>query len=252
MCIIIFKPKNRKMPSDEIIKRCFESNPNGAGIMYRNKDNQIVINKGFMTVDALKDAITEISKNIELKKTDVCIHFRISTTGSTIPANCHPFPLSNEINDLKELSVIADRAIAHNGILHDYSKLHNQETDLSDTMYFAKMLSGVNDRFLQNVISAHAINSRFCLMTNKKTLTWGLINDKGLFYSNTSYKPQTTTINQFSNWEYLQNLNAKYPTYRKDKQTDLSELVEDQLTNSRIEREKFKRYLESGGAYSAM
>jgi predicted glutamine amidotransferase len=243
MCIIIFKPKNRKMPSDEIIKRCFESNPNGAGIMYRNKDNQIVINKGFMTIEALQEAIKEISKNVELRKTDVCIHFRISTTGSTIPANCHPFPLSNEINDLKELSVIVDRAIAHNGILHDYSKLHNQETDLSDTMYFAKMLSGVNDRFLQNVISAHAINSRFVLMTNKKTLTWGLINDKGLFYSNTSYKPQTTTINQFSNWEYLQD---KYPMNKNYKQTDLCEIADTQISNSERDRKSFERYLKNG------
>lgn len=252
MCIIIFKPKNRKMPSDDIVKRCFESNPNGAGIMYRDANNQIIIKKGFMDIDSLLNGIAEIKESIDLKKTDVCLHFRISTTGSTIPANCHPFPLSNDISDLKVLSIIADRAIAHNGILNDYSNLHNAETDLSDTMYFAKMLSGVNDRFLQNVISAHAINSRFVLMTNKKTLTWGLINDKGLFYSNTSYKKQTEIINQFSNWEYLQNLNAKYPTYRKDKQTDLSELAEDQLTNSRIEREKFKRYLESDGAYSAM
>ena len=244
MCIIVFKPKNRNMPSDEIIKRCFETNPNGAGLMYRY-DNKIHIKKGFMTVDTLINCINEIKQTVNLKKTDVCLHFRISTTGSTIPQNCHPFPLSNNIDDLKSLEITTDKAIAHNGILNDYSKLHNDQTDMSDTMYFSKMLSGVNDRFLQNVISAHAINSRFVLMTVKKTISWGLINDKGILYSNTSYRIYNTPTNQFSQWEYLQN---KYPYNKDDRQTDLNDLIhkaDNQISDSQEERRKFERYLRS-------
>lgn len=234
------------MPSDKIISRCFEANQNGAGIMYRN-ENKIHIKKGFMTVDVLKTAITEIGQTINLKKTDVCLHFRISTTGSSIPQNCHPFPLSNNIDDLKSLEIITDKGICHNGILTDYSKLHNEKTDLSDTMYFSKMLSGVNDRFLQNVISAHAINSRFCLMTARKTIVWGLINDKGLFYSNTSYKP-SIAVNQYvnpyaanwNNYRYIDGIDIPDKDYR---QTDLSEIGEKFETK---DRKEFLDYLKKG------
>lgn len=175
------------MPSLDIMARCFETNPHGAGFMYR-AENKIHVVKGFMTLDALLNALNLVSESVNLIKTDVCIHFRISTTGSTIPANCHPFPLSGEIDDLKALSITCDRAIAHNGILYEYSKFHNDESDLSDTMYFAKMLSGVNDRFLPVVIERHAVGSRFVLMTNKKTISFGMIKEKGLFYSNQSFR----------------------------------------------------------------
>jgi hypothetical protein len=197
MCIIIFKPKRVPMPTLEIMKNCFEANPNGAGFMYRD-DGVIHISKGYMTLEELLNAINLTSETINLKKTDVVIHFRISTHGSSIPPNTHPFPLSNEISDLKALNIICERAIAHNGILHEYGGFSNAVSDMSDTMYFAKMLSTVNDRFIAPIMEVHAAKgSRFVFMSGKgKTIHVGMNKPKGtgIWYSNTSYATPVVTI----------------------------------------------------------
>lgn len=197
MCIIVFKPRKVPMPSLEIIENCFKNNPNGAGFMYRH-EKKIHISKGYMTLDALCNALNLVNEVVDLRKTDVTLHFRISTTGSTIPQNCHPFPLSNNVEDLKALNIVVDRAIAHNGILQSYAGYHNTETDMSDTMYFAKMLSGVNDKFIAPVIDSHTTTgSRFVYMSGAgKSHTFGLYKRKGcgLWYSNESYTPPVVTI----------------------------------------------------------
>lgn len=192
MCIIIYKRKKLDMPSLDILENCFENNPNGAGFMYR-VDNKIHISKGYMTYDKLIEALLKVQETVNLKRTDLVIHFRISTTGSSVPENCHPFPLSNKIADLKALNIECNRAIAHNGILEGYAGFHSKDTDLSDTAYFAKMLSGVNDRFVEAVIDQHSLTSRFVYMSGRgKVIVFGMTkipdgDGKGLWVSNNTY-----------------------------------------------------------------
>jgi len=190
MCIIVYKPKKVPMPSPEIMKNCFKANPDGSGFMYR-ADDMIHISKGYMTLEALQAAIKAAAETVNLKATDVVIHFRISTHGSVVPENCHPFPLSNDSSDLKALSIVCPRALAHNGILHEYGEFTNGETDMSDTMYFAKMLSGVKDRFIEPVMSSHAAKgSKFVYMSGAgKSVSFGMFKPKGsgLWFSNTGY-----------------------------------------------------------------
>jgi len=235
MCIIVLKPKHRKMPSLEIMENCFSANPDGSGFMYRD-DGKIHIVKGFMSLADLLDAINLVNDTIDLRATDVCLHFRITTHGSSTPANCHPFPLSNDIQDLKALSIITDRAIAHNGILHDYGKMTNASSDMSDTMYFAKMLSGVNDRFISNVISAHSHGSKFVLMTGKKTLSFGMKKYKGLWYSNDSYKPYIAPKVAY--------ISTMWDTWNKYDQSTLSSIVSDTKLSD-MDRDGFMDYLKN-------
>lgn len=199
MCIIVFKPRRVPMPTLEIMENCFTANPDGAGFMYRDS-GVIHISKGYMTLEALLEAINLTQETINLKKTDVVIHFRISTHGSSIPANTHPFPLSNEVPDLKSLNITCERAIAHNGILHEYGGFSNAATDMSDTMYFAKMLSHVKDKFIAPLMEVHAAKgSRFVFMSGEgKTVSVGMMKPKGtgIYYSNTTYlKPVVTIYN---------------------------------------------------------
>ena len=205
MCIIVFKPKRVTMPSIDIMENCFTNNPNGAGFMYRDGD-VVHISKGYMTLDALQGALNLVSETVNLKAADVCIHFRISTTGSSIPANTHPFPLSNDVDDLRALNIICARGLAHNGILHDYATFHNINTDMSDTMYFAKAISGVKDRFIETVIAPHvAKGSRFVYMPGKgKTILFGMDKPKGtgIYYSNTSYLKALPTIYDYTPSKY--------------------------------------------------
>lgn len=46
MCIIIVKNSRMDLPDKEILKRCWNKNPHGAGFMYNYND--VVIKKGFM------------------------------------------------------------------------------------------------------------------------------------------------------------------------------------------------------------
>jgi hypothetical protein len=193
------------MPTLEVMTNCFVNNPDGAGIMYRDA-GVIHITKGYMTLEKLLEAINVTSETVNLKKTDVVIHFRISTHGTTIPSNCHPFPLSNNVDDLKALNVICGRAIAHNGILHEYAGFSNAVTDMSDTMYFAKMLGAVNDRFIEPVIASHAARgSKFVYMSGHgKTASFGMLKPKGsgIYYSNTSYLKSIPTIFDYTPSKY--------------------------------------------------
>jgi len=203
MCIILYKPKKVPMPTLEIMENCFTANPNGAGFMWKEGDI-IHISKGYMTLDALQGALLQLENP---KMLELVIHFRISTTGSSVPQNTHPFPLSNDIDDLRALNIICERGLAHNGILHDYAKFHNIDTDMSDTMYFAKSIAGVKDRFIENIIAPHAAKgSKFVYMNGKgKTITFGMFKPKGtgIWYSNTSYtKPVVTVYDNRFNHEW--------------------------------------------------
>jgi hypothetical protein len=194
MCIILYKPRKVPMPSLEVMENCFTANPDGAGFMWKEGDI-IHISKGYMTLDALQGALNNLDTP---KMLELVIHFRISTTGSSIPQNTHPFPLSNDVDDLRALNIICERGLAHNGILHDYAKFHNIDTDMSDTMYFAKSIAGVKDRFIETVIAPHAAKgSKFVYMNGKgKTIHFGMFKPKGtgIWYSNTSYLKPVVTV----------------------------------------------------------
>lgn len=47
MCIIIVKNSRMDLPDKEILKRCWNKNPHGAGFMY-NYNDVVIIKKGFM------------------------------------------------------------------------------------------------------------------------------------------------------------------------------------------------------------
>ena len=194
MCIILYKPRKVPMPSLEIMENCFTANPNGAGFMWKEGDI-IHISKGYMTLDTLQGALLQLENP---KMLELVIHFRISTTGSSVPQNTHPFPLSNDIDDLRALNIICERGLAHNGILHDYAGFHNIDTDMSDTMYFCKAIAGVKDRFIENIIAPHvAKGSKFVYMNGKgKTITFGMVKPKGtgIMYSNSSYLKPVVTV----------------------------------------------------------
>ena len=220
------------MPSLEVMTNCFEANPNGAGFMWKEGDI-IHISKGYMTLDALQGALNQLDNP---KMLEMVIHFRISTHGSSIPENTHPFPLSNSIDDLRALNIICERGLAHNGIMHDFGRFTNKESDLSDTMYFAKAISGVKHRFIEAMITPHVKSgSRFVYMSGKnKTITFGMTKPKGtgIWYSNTSYlKPVVTVydtrfIDKYNfNGDWFGSVGKKQSLLETEKERDWQDMV---------------------------
>ena len=123
MCIIVVKKKDIKMPSMDTLQTCFYHNPDGAGFMYVDNE-EVVIEKGFMTWEAYKNRLTELNKeynNFEGK----CFvsHFRIGTQGKNDEHTCHPFPITSRHRLLRKTNLRTDVGMVHNGILSEYNSL---------------------------------------------------------------------------------------------------------------------------------
>jgi hypothetical protein len=174
MCIIVVKPFDQPLPSKEIIKICFENNADGAGYMYR-RGGIIHIVKGFFDVEALWKSLQGV------KDEDVCIHFRWATHGAVNRGNCHPFPLTKSVNEMRNTRAHCTIGIAHNGIISGMkpSKI------ISDTMVFIKNIE--QDKKLTHQFMKG--DGKFCVMTSEKTLLIGdFIYDKGCYYSNDGFR----------------------------------------------------------------
>lgn len=193
MCIIIYKPSKIKLPSESILKSAWNNNPDGAGFMFRNIEGKIVIQKGFMKFNHFYNVLKSLKEDIT--ETDLVIHFRFATQGTISAENTHPFPITDSIKGLKQLNVITNSAIVHNGIVNfcNLSK-QNNKLDLSDTQlfimnYLAKIsIESLNNESIHELI-LHATSSKFILMTKEQTNIIGnFIEDKGIYYSNSTYK----------------------------------------------------------------
>ena len=142
MCVIAIKKPGINVPDDQNIKDMWETNSDGAGFMYAFK-NKVFIEKGFMKLDDLMNAMKHLSKrlkvdNLELKDIPIVYHFRIKTHGANNPANTHPFPISSKEQHLKALDLTCDLGMVHNGIISSAQPFG----DMSDTAsYIANVLT---------------------------------------------------------------------------------------------------------------
>ena len=127
MCIIIACDPNCR-PSRGVIERSFAANPDGAGLMYAD-GGTVTIRKGFMDLPDYLDALADVPDDVPL-----VLHMRIGTGGGNVPELTHPFPVTNDVDDLHALDITVPVGIAHNGVLHDYVRY--QRPGISDTVAF--------------------------------------------------------------------------------------------------------------------
>jgi hypothetical protein len=97
-----------------VLTNCFNHNPDGAGFAYLTDDGDLVVEKGFFTLDSFLEAY----KPHEDKQ--ALLHFRIKTHGDLSADNCHPFVVEDGM------------AFIHNGII---SASRNHAV-MSDTAVF--------------------------------------------------------------------------------------------------------------------
>lgn len=129
MCLIVVKPKNTALVNKEYLKNGAENNSDGLGIAYvKDNSNQVNIKKDFKNVEEL---IKFVEENIKIEDA-LMVHFRMATHGLKDEGNRHPFPITKNINSLRELNVICNLAVAHNGVISEY----NKDKKLSDTQKF--------------------------------------------------------------------------------------------------------------------
>ncbi|MCB6569482.1 hypothetical protein LI142_08210 [Eubacterium limosum] len=188
MCIICIKPRGVEIPESHIIRNMFSNNPDGAGLMYADKD-RVRIEKGIMKVNDFLERIERFNKD-----TALVMHFRIGTGGGNTPGNTHPFPISKNIKDLKKLKFSADIGVCHNGVID----ISTSRKDISDTMeYISARLVYIRNAIPQfykdkNIMTLidKSIDSKMCfLLPTGKFYTIGKFESKyGCLFSNSTYE----------------------------------------------------------------
>lgn len=174
MCILIAKPKGVKAPTIDVMKKCWDNNPDGAGIAFSD-GRKIILRKGFMKWDDFKEAY----EKLHIDKYNAIIHFRIATHGTVKPANTHPFNVNDRI------------VAAHNGVLQV-----KNEGDWTDSETFFKRICApiltsfkIDSKEFKLCVESLIGTSKLAFLTDNGTMhTFGnFIEDNGVYYSNTTY-----------------------------------------------------------------
>lgn len=169
MCVAIYKPKKANLPSLEILKQCWDANPDGTGFAMRaDGEYAIEIHKGYMT---WKQFVTAYEKYHLADFTgDLLLHFRIATHGGISPGLTHPFSLTKDVKLLKHTNVKTNYALIHNGMLPI-----EPEGNISDTMEFCRRLAPLyqNIPAALNLIEGMAGNNKIAVMTRDNVHLFG-------------------------------------------------------------------------------
>ena len=192
MCIIVYKPEGSPMPPADTLRRCFEENPDGAGLMWP-ENGRVMLRKGFMDWGALSHAISnELPR--DARELPVALHFRIATHGRVKPGCCHPFAVCKDYKTMRAQSVSAAVGFMHNGTL---AGLETSQ-DVSDSMAYARnvlaplkeMRGDLSGAAQRRIVEATSQGSRFLLMTGgARVLTFGRwMTDGGCLFSNESFR----------------------------------------------------------------
>lgn len=189
MCIIAYVPAGTQI-SEEMIKINFKNNPDGAGVMWKDKKTGLIhIKKGYKTPADLMVDYFKIPLEVEK-----AIHFRIATSGKISSATCHPFPVRKTVEEMRKPEDTTEIALMHNGIISFCTPKGGMSATFSDTMVFAskflypfrKML---RTKALQELIE-HADSSRFLIFSKENdAILLGKWEERdGVMYSNGTFK----------------------------------------------------------------
>ena len=194
MCIIVAKKKGLELPTKEILRNCFNYNSDGAGIMF-NDGKQVFIEKGFMDFNSFYSRLEALDKEFNLVNSDLALHFRISTSGNVDQGNCHPYPISTETSQLRNLSLVTDIGMAHNGVIRKH--IPETRSILNDTQTFIKNfvhnMYSSNKEFLTVDANIKALEeeagSKLCFITKDNMYIIGKFIEEtnGILYSNDTY-----------------------------------------------------------------
>lgn len=170
MCVAVYKPERTNLPSLEILKQCWDANPDGAGFALRTGEEKyaIEIHKGYMT---WKSFVTAYEKyRLADFAGDMLLHFRIATHGGISPGLTHPFSLTSDVKLLKHTNVLTNYALIHNGMLPI-----KPEGNISDTMEFCRRLAPLHQNLpaALNLIQGMAGNNKIAVMTRDKVHLFG-------------------------------------------------------------------------------
>ena len=202
MCIIVAIPAYTDMPSDETLRECFRRNPDGAGYMYAD-GKSVRIRKGFMTYN---DFIKALEAEDIPDGTSVVLHFRIGTSGKVQPKCCHPFPISDMKEELQATRTESRWGLAHNGVISGRTTYDGWSDTMDFTAKVVAPLARMNPSFMHSTEAKELLKgacmSKLAILDNSGDLmlVGDFVEDKGVFYSNTTYLSVASDWSSYGSW----------------------------------------------------
>lgn len=184
MCVIVLKPRSIELPTKELLRQCWNDNPDGAGFSVTRKgETTTYVEKGFLT---FKHFYKYLGSYVKSTDDLVVMHFRWATHGYRSAGQTHPFPVSKYRNALERLKYSSDVVVFHNGVI----RMKNQPKHWSDTMYYVGGVMAHMDKLDYQKIISQTKGNRLCIVENGTPhLTGdGWQEENGVWYSNLSWK----------------------------------------------------------------
>lgn len=189
MCLIVVKDIGVKLPDKEKLHNGFINNSDGVGVAVLKPNKRVVyIKKDFIDFETFHTWVTE---NVGID--DLCvIHFRLATSGKVDSGNRHPFPITYNKNLLRKSTLYCKMAVAHNGILSDYSI---KDSKYSDTQKFvvdilANIKYKLDNTAIRKLVTSYIGNDKLAIIdgVNRKLILFGdFTKDESILYSNNGY-----------------------------------------------------------------
>lgn len=171
MCVIAVKPAGL-VPDLAIVRRCWESNPDGAGLAWR-RNGRVEVRKGFMRLGKLEQFIQKHRE--ELTASEVVMHFRIASVGGVSQALCHPFAIGR---NYRSLSYATEAPVVfHNGHIIELA-IEAKAEGLSDTAllvrdYLTPLASVLEKPEFHRLLELAFPGSKFAIVTPTATYLVG-------------------------------------------------------------------------------
>lgn len=190
MCIIAIQPNGTNIPKN-ILRNCWDSNNDGAGIMYCD-NGKIIVHRELTSFNKF----FELKRNADKLNTNIVMHFRIATSGGINNNNIHPFKVNDNLY------------FCHNGIL-DIDVPNG--SPINDTQIYSNaFLKGMPNDFhlnhsIMNLIE-YSIGNRNKFVFLDSNGEFHILNESagiwhnGAWYSNSSFQ-------SYSNYGYSYNYN---------------------------------------------
>jgi len=202
MCVIAVC--NEKKLNHNDFSSMFNTNPDGVGFgWYRG--NRTVISKGFMELDKAWDYYDKYVNILP----HIC-HFRIGTSGTNTPLNCHPFPINinYKANSLKYEGTKS--WLFHNGVVLNYLQyqliLELNGIKTSNDPVDSQIIAMVCDK-IGTIKFLKTLSGLFAVLNKDNITTIGTFNKHdGFITSNNSWNSCC------KHWDYK---NSKFVTYPK-------------------------------------
>jgi len=232
MCIIVTKKQDFALPNEATLRRCFESNPDGAGFAWSDAA-KVYWRKGYETFEAFYTALKCAFPDETIEKQHaIVLHFRIGTHGpKKSKSHMHPFPVDVlTLQQTTELEGSCSMALFHNGVISDITRgntdkvmSNDLEVDPSDSMILAyHYVRPMLKAFDLGAIEASTFNlfmekfigtSRIALLEPAGVIDFygSWVEDKDLYpgcmFSNSGYQEPKVVTSYYTGKSYQSNFN---------------------------------------------